>query len=124
MKINTALYLTDVAANTDSIFTTIFVFGVILFIVSIVGKIVCADKWIDQNNSFNNLWTSILKKWWILALISLPPIIIPAKHTMYLMMATTYLQESNLPAKVSKALELKLDKYIDELTHETKDKNE
>jgi hypothetical protein len=32
------------------------------------------------------------------------------------MMAASYLQESNLPTKVSKALELKLDKYIDELT--------
>ncbi len=54
-------------------------------------------------------------------LICVPPIITPAKNTMYLMMAASYLQESNLPAKVSKALELKLDKYIDELTDRKKD---
>jgi hypothetical protein len=52
-------------------------------------------------------------------LILLVPV--PSKSSMYLMLGTAYLQESNLPKKVSQALELKLDEYINELTQNKKD---
>ncbi len=61
MKINTALYVTDLLVNIDTIFTITMALGFILFIVSIIGKISCADKWLDMDNKFDEVWTTILK---------------------------------------------------------------
>jgi len=115
MNLNASLYLVDVISSLNRFTYGISGLGIITLLVALVGKIFCQDEYIDRRHTFEPLWTSILKKWPVVLVASILTIFIPQETTMYLMLGASYLQESNLPSKVSAALELKLDGYIDEL---------
>jgi hypothetical protein len=65
-------------------------------------------------------WKYIYKRIWIMIIVFLIVIITPTKQTMYLMLGSSYLSQSNIPAKVSAALELKLDDVIQKLKDKDK----
>lgn len=121
MTLTRALYLTELLDNFNQSLSIIFVLGVLILIGSGIGFLMCLDSWNDTDAIYKPIWMNILKKWWILLLILFVSIPVPSKKTMYLILGASYLQETNLPSKVSKVLELKLDKYIAELQE---DKNE
>lgn len=124
MNASTALYWTDVISNTKYIFMVINILTIIFFIIAIAGKLICMDKHIDEDGKADALWTSIIKKWpWLIFMLSISAVL-PEKNTLYMMVGASYLQESNLPSKVSKAIELKLDNYIKELSVHTKENSE
>lgn len=124
MNASTALYLTDVISNIKYTFTIINVFAIILFIVAIAGKIACMDKYVDEDGKGDALWSAVIKKWpWLIFMLSISAVF-PEKNTMYMMVGASYLQQSNLPSKVSKAIELKPDNYIKELSVHTKENSE
>lgn len=116
MNLNTALYLTNIIHHFYCMLILMFLIGLIVLLVAFVGKIFCFHEYTDVDGEAEKMWTAILKKGWIVLIIAITGIFIPGDRTMYLMLGVSYLQDSNLPTKVSKALELKLDNYIKELS--------
>lgn len=110
MTLTSALYLVDIVNNLNEFFCILIFVGIcILVCVGIAYAIVLTDR--DKPD----VTAKILKRYWIVILFMLIEIPIPSKSTMYLMLGSTYLEQSNLPKKVGEALELKLDDYIKEL---------
>lgn len=116
MTLTTALYLCGFLDALDVLLTIAFTVLLVLFLVSGIGWIFCQDEYVDRTGVFEGVWKSILKKWWVLAIVCTLVAAIPSQSTMYIMLGASYLNHSNLPTKVEKALELKLDYYIDSLT--------
>ncbi len=122
MNLTTALYLTDLVDNMNCSTSFVLAAGVITLTAACVGKLWCSDKWADEDGHADKMWTSIIKKWWMLMPILAINCLFPAKSTMYMMLGSSYLQESNIPKKVSAALELKLDDYLTQLTSKKKER--
>lgn len=120
MTLTSALYLTDLVENINTFCGILFISAMIIGVPAFFGSIMCLDAFIDKTGKAEIFWKNILKKWWILLLLTIPLILAPSKKTMYLMLGANYLQQSNLPGKVGVALELKLDEYIAELTQKNK----
>lgn len=120
MTLTTALYLTDILENLTNCLTALFLSLFFLFIFCCAAYLICLDEWNDQSNIYKPIYLRIVKKSWVLIPLLILTIPIPSKKTMYLMLGAHYLQETNLPKKVTQALELKLDEYIEELTKEKK----
>jgi hypothetical protein len=120
MTLTTALYLTDFLNNIDCLLALLFGLGCMVMLVAGFGKALCQDRYIDNNGTFERLWTAILKKWFIVLILGIICCLLPNKNTMYMMLGASYLQDSTLPSKVSQALEIKLDEYIKELTKKDK----
>lgn len=121
MSLNTALYLVNIIDNVNQGISIIFVLGIICLIACLIAY----GLWsIDQDEDCYPVnIVKILKKWWVLIVILIATIPIPSKSTMYLMLGSIYLEQSNLPRKVTQALELKLNDYIKEFQEEGKDDN-
>jgi hypothetical protein len=124
MNINTALYMADILENASQIMAIPFIFGIAVLLFAVAGKLFCLDSDMDRSGKGDKLWSSILKKWWVVALLSVLLLLIPNKKTIYLMMGSTYLQQSNIPTKVSKVLEIKLDEYLEELVKTKRQKHD
>jgi heme/copper-type cytochrome/quinol oxidase subunit 2 len=119
MTLTAALYLTDILTSVKEVIVVLAIVGVvvILFASILFFSVESTDSDADQQM---NSCMRIIKKWPYVALLVMLIVILPSKKTMYLMLGATYLQDSNLPTKVSKALELKLDDYIKELSGNNK----
>lgn len=115
MNLTTALYLTNLISNLGFITAALLLAGGGTLLIAFIGHIFCLDEYNDRNGHGAKFWSAILKKWWIVALTAVVAVSLPSKSTMYMMLGTSYLQESNLPAKVAQALEMKLDDYLKEL---------
>ncbi len=109
MKLSLALYLVNLMDNMSIALSLIIFFGCLIILSCFLYEILMDEDCKRQCVS------SILKKYWILIFLILINIGIPSNKTMYMMLGTTYLEQSNLPKKVAEALELKLDDYIEEL---------
>lgn len=120
MTLTTALYLTEIIKNFNDSLSIIFWLGLFIFLLCGVAYLFCLDEWNDTENKYKPIYLKIVKKYWVLIPLLIVSIPIPSTKTMYLMLGAHYLQETNLPKKVSQALELKLDEYIEELTKEKK----
>ena len=114
MTLTSWLYVADVIEGLN-VFATIFVvLGVCLMIIALCAKFICADEY--TNDVYFKLWSEILDLWPYVLALSIFCCLIPNKSTVYMMLGTSYLQDSTIPKKVSQALEIKLDDYIEELT--------
>lgn len=114
------LYLTDIVHNVNAIFGIIFVvfavFNIILFFIWFIA-IASGEEFSDFiGNLLKNIW----RKWFFIGLFFVTLIITPSQRTMYLMLGSSFLSQSNLPAKVTQVLELKLDDVIKELSEKKK----
>lgn len=113
MTLTSALYWTDILGNVGEISNVIIILGIAFFcVLSIIYIALMDDKYEIKKLE---LFKRILKKWWVLILCFVMYAATPSRTTMYLMLGTTYLEQSNLPSKVSETLELKLDEYIKQL---------
>lgn len=117
MSLTAALYLVNLVSNIDFVlglfFTVIFIASGISFFF-----VFTAEEYNDHEQTQVRRAKKVISKAWIgVVLISISALI-PCKNTMYLMLGSSYLEQSNLPSKVSTALELKLDGYISELKKE------
>jgi len=121
MTLSTALYMVDVLHQLEETLSFIGISGIILLIVAAVGKIICMGKYIDDDGDYGRAWDKVLKIWPTVVFFAVFSCFFPQKHTMYMMLGASYLKDSNLPSKVSQALELKLDDYIHELSDKNKE---
>lgn len=115
MTLSAWLYIVDVLNSINNM-------AVIFFIVSGVGlfafgfastaTIYSSEDWIE--------WRKKVKKYskliWIPILSLLFFVFLPSEKTMYLMLGSSYLSSTGIPTKVQKALELKLDDVIKDLS--------
>lgn len=101
------LYITDFVGNIDGLCLIVSVSYVILLVIVFIGD--------DADKDYKVL-EYFFKKWWILAIAIGISVFIPAQRTMYLMLGASYLSQSNVPDKVSKILDLKLDSIMADLT--------
>lgn len=112
MTLTTALYLTDILENVQACFLIGLLLGAIIMTFAVIGYFINSDC--PKDSDFL-ICQSVVRKWWIIALLAIICAAIPSKSTMRLMLATEYLNRTDLPEKAVKALELKLDDYIDEI---------
>jgi hypothetical protein len=117
MSLAWCLYLVDVIASFDCI-TSLFCVGLCMgFAFLLIGWfITLQDGLEDCNKVLSNTFARLYRKSWLIALIFILNVAVPTKQTMYLMIGSAFLSQSNIPTKVSQALELKLDDVIKELS--------
>lgn len=121
MTITKMLYLVEIVSNIDCVFGIALLGVLIAVMATLVAWFVTLNEYEEELHKRINKGIKVaLGKWWAFALLLTVNIIIPAKSTMYLMLGSTYLQSTNLPSKVSQALELKLDDVIDGFKKERK----
>lgn len=117
MSIAFSLYLCDLASNINAFLLVMFWIPIIVLIITYFFSGVTLS--IEGECEFK-MAKLIYSKIWIALLAGLLSLPIPSKNTMYLMLGSSYLQNSALPSKVSQALELKLDDVIDQLKNKEK----
>ena len=116
MSIEMVLYLIDVIGNFGNLF---FICGLLTFASTILffaftmseapdGR----DKPTFQKLSKYSFFISIVFAFFCL--------LAPSQKTMYMMLATNTAKKSEIPEKVLKAIEMKLDEYIDEVKDKVK----
>lgn len=110
------LYLIDVLNNVDDICEVIFIPYFLGFSMVLISTFLTTGGFYDDfPEGVKDTINSFKKHIWIPIIALLISIIIPTQNTMYMMLGASYLQTSNLPAKVSEALDLKLDAVIADL---------
>lgn len=108
MDITLILYCINLLNNFDEFIALVFI---IYFMFYVIGLAIYSGS-----DGENTLLIKILNKnAWIIILLVITSCFIPSKETMYLMLGTSYLKDSDLPKKVSQAIELKLDSVIKDL---------
>jgi len=111
------LYFVDLFKNVDRLLFLLGFFWALYIIVSL-GWTVKGDSYRENVEREKFIYPKMKKSLWIpISLISIS-CLFPSTKTMYLMLGASYFQQSNLPSKVSQALELKLDDVIKELKEE------
>jgi len=116
MNITLALYLVDIISNLDCILAIIIICIISVILIFIIIYIMALGSYDNhETDKINKLFQWLGSKWWVCLIIISLAIITPSKSTMHLMLGTYYLQSTNLPAKVTEALELKLDDVIADL---------
>jgi hypothetical protein len=110
MSLELMLYLVDILGSLNVLLfiSIVVIFSIFLFI-------------FFQFNPYNNEEESFkyikfyVKRFGIILTVLLPIFILtPSTKTLHLIIGTNYLKESNIPAKVLKVLNNKLDQYIKE----------
>lgn len=107
------LYITDFIANVSALFCVTWL--VYLAIIGIFGFIWCLSESDETMELMSKFIKTLMSYIWIPLLAIVLSVFVPAQRTMYLMLGSSYLSQTNLPEKVSKVLDLKLDSVIDEL---------
>jgi hypothetical protein len=121
MKLALFLYLTDLVGNIDTITSICFIIYGGLALIGGFAFCITTDSWMrEEHECVKELLKRLTSKWWIFPIALSISVVLPTKRTMHLMLGSVYLSNSNLPSKVSQALELKLDDIIDELKHDKK----
>lgn len=121
MTITLLLYLVEIIHNLDCLIGLIIgTFFVVLCILSFAWLVTNDGYSQEGHEQANNGLKTLFKYSYIPLILLIINIFVPDQKTMYLMLGTSYLQSTNLPVKVSEAIELKIDSIIDEL----KDKKE
>lgn len=116
MSLTVLLYLVEVIHSIDcllSIFTFIYI---VILGVSSFGWFVSNDGYNeDKLELFGSILKKVSKKSWIFIICLFLQIIIPTKTAMYMMLGSSYLTDSNIPAQVSEILNLKLNDVLKDL---------
>lgn len=121
MSLTWILYLSDFIQSIACITGFIVIIYVICIGIMCIGWGLTNDRYsADFHAQIEKGLKYVSGKWYVLFLSLLINILIPSKTTMYLMMGSSYLSQSNIPLKVSKILELKLDDVLKELQDKDK----
>jgi len=115
MSLELMLYLVDILASLNVLLfiSIIVIFSLFLFIFFQFYPFY-NDFDNNKEESFKDIKFCI-KRFGIILTVLLPIfILIPSTKTLHLIIGTNYLKESNIPAKVLKVLNNKLDQYIKE----------
>lgn len=107
------LYAVDFISNIDSVFFFIL-FSYITLLV-IFGLVWLAVDVKEYQEALYLLIKKIVFKWWVAIIVLFLSVFIPNQKTMYMMLGASYLSQSNLPEKVSKILDSKLDNVLEEM---------
>jgi hypothetical protein len=112
MTLTQIIYLTQLVENVSNVFGCAMTFY--LLSLGLLGMFYCIGGSINDepNPILGNIINKLYKKLWLFILILITSIFVPTKQTMYLMMGSSYLSQSNLPTKVSEILNLKLDDVL------------
>lgn len=114
MSVAIWIYIIEVVNNFNAGLNVIFGFLIAtLFIYAIISFFVQGDE--DLRESMLKSWVWISKKTYILVIVFCVLCIVPSKTSMYLMLGSAYLKDTNVPAKVYEALNLKLDNVINDM---------
>ncbi len=108
MSLSWILYLADVLDSLSCVFTLGFI---ILLIAGVAGLIVFAHMadYDDDKKPLLKFLNTILK-FFIVCLVGV--VLIPSSKTIYMILATNYLDKTQIPAKVELIIEKKLDQYL------------
>lgn len=121
MNLTLALYLTDVLISINNIFGFIFIIFMVFTITLSIAFMATRDNYSQEENDIPlSLFKEIYKKLWVIILCIIPILLIPSKTTMYLMLGSSYLSQTNIPSQVSETLNLKLTDIIEELKNKDK----
>lgn len=115
------LYLTGLLHSIDLILGFSCFIGILSFAITIFLWCVSDDGYHKEwHAQIDKLIKFLIKKSWIIIIIIFIDIFIPTKETMYLILGTKYLADSNIPSQVSEILGLKLKDIITELKKDKK----
>lgn len=122
MSLSALLYLTELLSNINGTLRVIIA-------IYVVACVIAGFFWCISNDGYSHsahetsdkIIKSFFKKSWIVIICLAIQIIIPSKTTMYMMLASNYLSNSNIPSQVNEILTLKLSDIIKDLKKETKE---
>ena len=113
MTLSTWLYLTGLLSNIDMINSILVTLSCFAFFILIIFYFVLYVNEDDSGkNKFKEFVKLLSKKWYLFILYIIFACAIPSEKTMYLILGSNYLTSSDVPAKVSKILNLKLDELL------------
>lgn len=117
MNIEKVLYFIGVVSNFSVFAKILFGTLIIMTILSIVSYAVTFS-----DDSKEHIIIKRITKYFIITLIVFGFIgsFIPTEKTMYMMLASNVAKKSEIPEKVLKAIEMKLDEYIDDVKNKSK----
>lgn len=122
MSLSALLYLTELLSNINGTLKIIIAIYVVSCV--IVGFFWCIsnDGYSEEaHQASDQIIKSFFKKSWILIICLTIQVMIPSKTTMYMMLASNYLSNSNIPSQVNEILTLKLSDIIKDLKKENKE---
>jgi hypothetical protein len=122
MSLTLLLYLTEVINNINKVLG----FALVLYFISLViFTIINTMSRIIGDDEVNNFTMPLIKKWlskaWMMIILLFISLFIPTQKTMYMMLGSSYLSNSNIPNQVSEILNLKLNDVLKELKKEVKE---
>lgn len=112
MNIEAFIYLSSVLPSIGGALTIITVSG--LFILSGVAFFIIGQKDYNENGLDVLKKYRIFKIFFALVFCGFLSCFFPSQKTMYLMLGSHYLKDSNIPSKVELLLNKKLDEYLAE----------
>lgn len=116
MSLTIYLYLIDLLKNLDTTLSIIIFLYLLVLGIAFSAWCMTHDSYNEDDHNYIEIGIKKLFHYsWIFFIALTISILIPSDKTMYLMLGNTYLQSTNLPVKVSQALELKLDSVIEDL---------
>lgn len=122
MTLSFLLYLTEIIHNIDCILGIISGIAFMTCFGGIFFWCVTNDGYHDKGHAqAYKFLMYLLKKSWIFIIVIFMQIFIPTKTTMYMMLGSKYLSDSNIPAQVSEILNIKLNDVLKQLKKENKD---
>ena|SRR5690348_5407859 len=109
MSLELMLYLVDILGSLNVL---LFISIVVVFSLFLYIFLQFYPFYNNEEESFKYI-KFYIKRFGIILTVLLPIfILIPSTKTLHLIIGTNYLKESNIPAKVLKVLNNKLDQYI------------
>lgn len=127
MNAATFIYLANLCDGFSVLFTTLIIISVVVLIICTIVIICQINVGVENTieKTAHNFTLKITKNClYVFSISFFFGIFIPSERTIYLMMGANYLQKSNIPNKVEKIIDKKLDFYLQELTIDGKKKQE
>lgn len=120
MSLTLLLYIVEILNSLDCLLGFVIVVYTLTMGFLLFGWFVTNDGYDKDKHEFiGAILKKVSDKSWIFIICLVLQIIIPTKTTMYMMLGSSYLTDSNIPSQVSEILNLKLN---DILTHLKKNK--
>lgn len=116
MNLTSMLYLTELVSNIDGVLR--LVIGIYLIICLITGFcwLISNDGYSDEHHEqANRILKVLLNKSWIIVIATAIQVAIPSKTTIYMMLGSNYLSNTNIPAQVTEILNMKLSGIIKDM---------
>lgn len=101
------LYLIDLIGNFNVVIVLLLILTIIILLFFVVGFLAEYER--DDNAKVHPFFSKLIKLFFVLSAIS---IILPSEKTMYMMVGASYLNNSEVPAKVERIINDKLDEII------------